>query len=88
MKRRGVIPASVLIGLTIGALVSSGPASPLSAQEHGGGHGRHGGGKQHGEGGQIDPAEMFRSRCVSCHLAPDPARVTDQAWLHQVNETA
>jgi len=35
-----------------------------------------------------DPAEVFRSRCASCHTVPDPRRASDAAWLGQIPETA
>ena len=35
-----------------------------------------------------DPAEVFRTRCASCHAVPDPNRATDAAWLGQIPETA
>lgn len=41
------------------------------------------------DGAQLeDVAKLFQARCVSCHIAPDPAIDTDRAWLRQVEETA
>ena len=31
---------------------------------------------------------LFRQRCASCHVPPDPAFEVDRAWLHQVADTA
>ena len=38
--------------------------------------------------GRAAVAEMFQSRCSSCHQPPDPAFATDLAWLGQVLDTA
>lgn len=35
-----------------------------------------------------EPAELFRTSCAVCHLAPDPEHATDRAWLTQVKDTA
>ena len=32
--------------------------------------------------------EMFRERCIHCHVPPDPAFEVDRAWLNQVKDTA
>jgi len=35
-----------------------------------------------------EPAELFRSRCLSCHVPPDPRFAVERAWLSQVLDTA
>lgn len=35
-----------------------------------------------------EAARLFRERCVTCHVVPDPAFATDRAWLGQIRETA
>lgn len=40
------------------------------------------------EHGATSAAEIFRGRCVQCHVPPDPAFEVDRAWLNQVRETA
>jgi len=33
-------------------------------------------------------AELFRSRCIGCHVPPDPRFAVERAWLEQVLDTA
>jgi hypothetical protein len=33
-------------------------------------------------------AELFQSRCTSCHVPPDPAFAIERAWIAQVKDTA
>lgn len=67
--------AGAIVSVTLGmAVVAPGPTARVAAQDHG----RH----------AVDVAELFRTRCASCHVAPDPAIDTDRAWLQQVEETA
>lgn len=35
-----------------------------------------------------DAAELFASRCASCHTVPDSRFESDRAWLDQVKRTA
>lgn len=35
-----------------------------------------------------EPAALFRSRCLSCHVPPDPRFAVERAWLAQVLDTA
>jgi len=32
--------------------------------------------------------ELFRSRCLACHVPPDPHFSVERAWLEQVLDTA
>ena len=32
--------------------------------------------------------KLFRSRCSSCHVIPDPTFKTDRAWIRQLQFTA
>lgn len=41
-----------------------------------------------GDGEAVEAARLFRSRCASCHVIPDPQRATDQAWIGQIAVTA
>ncbi len=49
-------------------------------------------GAQHGgaQEGKLPeaPDELFRSRCVDCHVPPDPRFAVERAWLEQVLDTA
>lgn len=35
-----------------------------------------------------EPAALFRSRCLACHVPPDPRFAVERAWLEQVLDTA
>ena len=37
---------------------------------------------------QESVAELFRSRCLACHVPPDPRFEVERAWLSQVHDTA
>lgn len=43
---------------------------------------------QHGHEKAADAGELFRSRCVLCHVPPDARFEVDRAWLTQVADTA
>ena len=34
------------------------------------------------------PDELFLSRCLACHVPPDPRFAVERAWLEQVLDTA
>ena len=40
------------------------------------------------EKGSERPDELFRSRCLACHVPPDPRFAVERAWLEQVLDTA
>ena len=36
----------------------------------------------------LPPDELFANACIGCHVAPDPERATDKAWITQLFDTA
>jgi mono/diheme cytochrome c family protein len=36
----------------------------------------------------VDVADLFQTRCVACHVAPDPTFAVERAWIAQVADTA
>lgn len=43
----------------------------------------------HPDAAQVDHAEsLFKSRCASCHIVPDPSFEADRAYIRQIYDTA
>lgn len=36
----------------------------------------------------VAAGKVFQESCTFCHVVPDPAHLTDRAWLNQVSDTA
>lgn len=62
------------------ALVTAATALIAAVQQHGGHAAK--------DDAVAQAGEMFTSRCVTCHQAPDLTFATDRAWLTQVLDTA
>jgi hypothetical protein len=77
MNRMHVLPG-LLVLLSL-AVVGGELLAPRSVRAQDGGHpaptGR-------------DSAKLFAKNCASCHVYPDAALSTDQAWLGQIMETS
>jgi mono/diheme cytochrome c family protein len=37
---------------------------------------------------RAEARDLFATRCVACHLPPDPRFAVERAWLAQVADTA
>lgn len=41
-----------------------------------------------GRTSRAEVEELFRTRCMACHVAPDPRFAVERAWIAQVADTA